>query len=85
MTDTNKPLKKLKVGSSMKDALKKSREQIKLQALADMEKQDQQPYTSDTTVSGNFPLRGRPMIDYVLGWFAANGGIPAEGERNDRI
>ena len=85
MTDTNKPLKKLKVGSSMKDALKKSREQIKLQALADMEKQDQQPYTSDTTVSGNFPLRGRPMIDYVLAWFAANGGIPAEGERNDRI
>jgi hypothetical protein len=25
------------------------------------------------------------MIDYVLGWFASNGGIPAEGERNDRI
>ncbi|MBR4649780.1 MAG: DUF3987 domain-containing protein [Bacteroidaceae bacterium] len=78
-------MKKLKVGSPMKDALKKSREQIKLQTLADMEKQDQQPYTSDTTVSGNFPLRGRPMIDYVLGWFASNGGIPAEGERNDRI
>ena len=85
MTSVNKNLKKLKVGSPMKDALKKSREQIKLQALADMEKQDQQPYTSDTTVSGNFPLRGRPLIDYVLGWLASNGGIPAEGERNDRI
>lgn len=85
MTSESKTLKKLKVGPSMKDALKKSREQIKLQALADMEKQDQQPYTSDTTVSGNFPLRGRPLIDYVLAWFAANGGIPAEGERNDRI
>ena len=85
MTSESKNLKKLKVGSPMKDALKKSREQIKLQALADMEKQDQQPYTSDTTVSGNFPLRGRPLIDYVLAWFASNGGIPAEGERNDRI
>ena len=85
MTSESKNLKKLKVGSPMKDALKKSREEIKLQVLADMEKQDQQPYTSDTTVSGNFPLRGRPMIDYVLGWFASNGGIPAEGERNDRI
>ncbi len=85
MTSESKTLKKLKVGSPMKDALKKSREEIKLQVLADMEKGDQQPYTSDTTVSGNFPLRGRPMIDYVLGWFASNGGIPAEGERNDRI
>ena len=69
----------------LKEALRKGAEQVKLQVLAEMEGKDAQPYTSDTTVSGNFPLRGRPMIDYVLGWFASNGGIPAEGERNDRI
>lgn len=85
MADANKPLKKLKVGSSMKDALKQSKKEVTLQVLSEMEKADRQPYTTDTTVSGDFPLRGRPMIDYVLAWFAANGGIPAEGERNDRI
>lgn len=85
MADANKPMKKLTIRPKMKEALKQSRKEVTLQVLSDMEKADRQPYTSDTTVSGNFPLRGRPLIDYVLAWFAANGGIPAEGERNDRI
>ena len=42
-------------------------------------------YDNDVTVKGNFTIDGRPMVDYVLGWFAANGGYPQQGQRNNTI
>ena len=42
-------------------------------------------YDNDVTVKGNFTINGHPMVDYVLGWFAANGGYPQQGQRNNTI
>ena len=42
-------------------------------------------YDSSTSVKGDFAIGGRPMVDYVLGWFTANGGFPEQGQRNNTI
>ncbi|MBP5628303.1 MAG: hypothetical protein J6X27_00485 [Bacteroidaceae bacterium] len=42
-------------------------------------------YDNNVTVKGNFTINGHPMVDYVLGWFAANGGYPQQGQRNNTI
>lgn len=42
-------------------------------------------YDDRIAVKGNFTINGRPMVDYVLGWFAANGGKPQQGQRNNTI
>ena len=42
-------------------------------------------YNTETHVKGSFTIAGRPMVDYVLGWFTANGGYPEQGQRNNTI
>lgn len=42
-------------------------------------------YNTNTNVKGNFVINGRRMVDYVLGWFSANGGYPQQGQRNNTI
>lgn len=42
-------------------------------------------YDNKLSVKGNFTIARRPMVDYVLGWFLANGGFPEQGQRNNTI
>ena len=42
-------------------------------------------YDNDLSVKGDFVIAGRPMVDYVLGWFQNNGGYPQQGMRNNTI
>lgn len=42
-------------------------------------------YDTSLSVKGTFTVNGRPLVDYVLSWFAANGGFPQQGQRNNTI
>lgn len=42
-------------------------------------------YSASVEVKGQFEIYGKPMVDYVLAWFALNGGNPKLGERNNKI